>query len=335
MRVVVLGAGGLGSVVGGLLADAGVHVTLIGRPAHMEAIGYHGLRIVGVRGDRTVRENLSLATHPKEAEGDFDYLFLTVKSKDTAAALDDAAPLRDRVGAALSFQNSIVKDQALAEWLGSDRVVGAATIEAATLAEPGMVWNDFTVPTTAYFGELGGPPSGRTAALAEAFNEAGLGAKVADDILHVEWEKLAQICTASTWFVTTLAACPGVSFRDVLGIREAAEHFVTVSKEVLAVYTSLGYRPENFFAPLSRLAELDALPFDDGVAMVLEHMGVPSDERRRSPSPSMYGDLVRKRKTEVDFILGPFIREAAERDIDVPVLLSAYRVLRSLNAFFQ
>src|SRR6266545_1490799 len=144
MRVVVLGAGGLGSVVGGLLADAGVHVTLIGRPAHMEAIGYYGLRMVGVRGDRTVRGNLSLATHPKEAEGDFDYLFLTVKSKDTATALEDAAPLRDRVGAALSFQNSIVKDQALAEWLGSDRVVGAATIEAATLAEPGMVWNDFT-----------------------------------------------------------------------------------------------------------------------------------------------------------------------------------------------
>src|SRR5581483_7565897 len=197
MRVAVLGAGGLGSVVGGLLADSGVDVTLIGRPAHMEAIRRAGLRIVGVRGDRTVRDNLAVATHPKEAEGDFDYLLLTVKSKDTAAALDDAAALRDRIGAALSFQNSIVKDAALADWLGRDRVVGAAIIEAGTLAEPGLARNDFTVPTTAYFGEFDGSRSRRVDALVDAFNQAGLGTSASEDIVHVEWEKLAQICSAS------------------------------------------------------------------------------------------------------------------------------------------
>ncbi|MEW6471020.1 MAG: ketopantoate reductase family protein [Actinomycetota bacterium] len=335
MRVAVLGAGGLGSVIGGLLADEGVDVTLIGRPAHMEAVRRRGLRIVGVRGDRTVRRNLAVATHPKEADGDFDYLFLTVKAKDTATALEDATELRDRVGVALSLQNSIVKDGVLADWLGRDRVIGAATIEAGTLTEPGVASNHFTVPTTAYFGELDGSRTRRVETLVEVFNAAGLGTKVSDDIVHVEWEKLAQICTASTWFVTTLAACPDVNYRDVLRIPDAAEHFVAVAKEVLSVYTALGYRPQNFFAPLSRLAELDALPFDDAVRMVMEQMGAQAGAPRPASAPSMFVDLTRRRKTEVDVMLGPFVDEARRRRLDVPVLLGTYRVLRSLNTLFD
>ncbi len=51
MRICILGAGGLGSVLGGYLAQAGVDVTLIGRPAHMPAIAQSGLRISGIRGE--------------------------------------------------------------------------------------------------------------------------------------------------------------------------------------------------------------------------------------------------------------------------------------------
>jgi 2-dehydropantoate 2-reductase len=336
MRVAILGAGGLGCVIGGLLADTGVDVTLIGRPAHMEAVRRGGLRIAGIRGDRTVVENLAAVSHPKEVQGDFDYLLLTVKAKDTATALDDAAVLADRVRAAASLQNSIVKDDALVDWLGRDRVIGAATIEAGTLVEPGVVSNHFTVPTTAYFGELDGRPSARVQALVDAFNAAGLGTKAADDIAHVEWEKLAQICTASTWFVTTLAACPEINFRDALRVPEAAEHFVAIAKEVLAVYTALGYQPQNFFVPLSRLVELHTLSFDDAVRMVMKEFGTPHGGPTRRPSaPSMFGDLIRHRRTEVDFMVGPFIEEARRRVIDVPLLSGAYRVLRSLNTFFD
>lgn len=335
MRVAVLGAGGLGSVIGGFLADAGADVTLIGRPAHMEAIRRSGLRIVGIRGDRTVKKNLAVAVHPKEADGDFDYLLLTVKAKDTATALDDATVLRNRVGAAASLQNSIVKDGALVDWLGRDRVIGAATIEGGTLLEPGVVSNHFTVPITAYFGEFERPVSRRVETLVDAFKAAGFGTAASDDILHVEWEKLAQICTASTWFVTTLVACPEANFRQVLQVREAAEHFVAVAKEVLSVYTALGYRPQNFFAPLSRLVELDSLGFDDAVRMVMDQMGSSLNQHGPASAPSLFVDLNRHRKTEVDFILGPFVAEARRRSLDVAVLEGAYRVLRSLNTLFD
>ena len=54
MRVLILGAGGLGSVLGGYLANIGVDVTLVGRRAHTEAITRDGLRITGRRGDLVI-----------------------------------------------------------------------------------------------------------------------------------------------------------------------------------------------------------------------------------------------------------------------------------------
>jgi 2-dehydropantoate 2-reductase len=67
----------------------------------------------------------------------------------------------------------------------------------------------------------------------------------------------------------------------------------------------------------------------------MDQMGAQPGKLRPTASPSMYVDLIRKRKTEVDFMLGPFIDEANRRGLDVPVLLGAYRVLRSLNRLFD
>lgn len=64
MRVCILGAGGLGSVIGGYLAHTGVEVTLIARPAHVEAIRRNGLRIDGRLGEFRIRENLTAVTTP-------------------------------------------------------------------------------------------------------------------------------------------------------------------------------------------------------------------------------------------------------------------------------
>lgn len=153
MRIVVLGAGGLGSALGGYLAATGVDVTLVGRPAHVEAIRRDGLRIVGRRGDVLIKEHLTAVDHATAASGPFDYLILAVKAKDTATALADADPLRDVVTTALSVQNTVAKDSALADWIGGDRVIGASTIEGGTLEAPGLVRNHVTARVTAYFGD--------------------------------------------------------------------------------------------------------------------------------------------------------------------------------------
>ena len=195
VNICILGAGGLGSVLGGWLADAGVDVTLVACPCMLTPTASTGCASRGFRGEATVGpEHLTVVTHPDEVTGDVDYLILLVKAKDTEQALADAVSLRDRTGVVLSLQNTVCKDEQLAEWIGADRVIGATTTEAGVLVEAGAVRYVATVPTSCYFGEVGGGSSPWVDALVYAFRApAGFGSKAAADVEHVEWEKLLQI----------------------------------------------------------------------------------------------------------------------------------------------
>lgn len=334
MRICILGAGALGSAIGGYLARSGVEVVLIGRAAHVEAIRHDGLRITGVRGDIRVRDRLNAVRSPSAAEGSFDFLILLVKGKDTAQALQDALPLRDRVAVALSLQNDYAKDEHLRDWIGAERVVGAVTVEGATLVAPGHVDNHLTTPVTAYFGEFNGQPTPRVNALTVAFCSAGLSALTTPHIEQVRWEKLTQIASASGWSASTLAALPELCFADGAVVEAGAEHFVALTKELLSVYKALGYSPQNYFAPISRLREIDALPFREAVQTVLK-MGLALQERGQRSRTSMHEDILHRRKTESDEILKPFLDKAVELNLSVPTVAAAYRVLKVLDHYMK
>lgn len=332
MRFVILGAGGLGSVIGGYLAKAGEDVTLICRPAHAEAINSKGLKISGVRGEHLVRENLSAVTSPDEAAGEFDHLIVLVKGKDTETALAQAEGLKARCKNVFSLQNGIGKEERLRQWAGRDKVVGASTIEGGTLHEPGVVSNPLTTPTTAWFGELDGGTSTRTDALAEAFTRAGLVAKSVPNIMQVLWEKLVQIGTASGWSVSTLGL--RLYFQDGLLIRQGAEHYVALAKDMLRVYGAMGYTPQNFYAPMSQFKELNELDFEGGVALMMK-LGERLKQQGMRGRTSMHEDVIRGKKTEVDFLLKPFLDKAAELGLQVPVLETVYRVVKTQDAYLE
>lgn len=334
MRVCILGAGGLGSVIGGYLAGSGVDVTLIGRAAHMDAIRRDGLRISGRLGERVVRQNLTAIESAEQASGAFDYLILLVKSKDTAAALRGAEMLRERVRCALSLQNEPYRADKLSEWIGASKVIGAVTIEGGTLVEPGHANNHVTADTTAYFGELDGSVSARTQALAEAFTRAGLKSAAVRDIQQAVWEKLIQIGCASGWSVSTLPAIPRLCFFEGLLVREGAEHYVQINREMLAVYKAMGFQPQNYFAPFSRFKEIDAQSFEDAVesALGVARYMQTNDVRSRT---SMHDDLLRGRRTESEEIFRPLVDKARELRVPIPTFEAVYRVMAVLNHHLQ
>jgi 2-dehydropantoate 2-reductase len=330
MRICILGAGGLGSVVGGWLAESGVPVTLVARAPHVAAIRARGLEIRGIRGECNVRRQLEAVATPAEARGEFDYLILAVKAKDTQRALADAAPLLDRSRAALSLQNTLCKEEELSAQLGAARVIGASTTEAGTLVGPGVVQHVGTAPTAFYFGEQDGKPSARVAALVDAFNKAGFGAREAADIRHVEWEKLLQIATLCAWSVSALGVMPGGSVAEALVVREAAEHYVAIAREMLAVYRSLGYEPRDFFAPYSRFRALEGESFEEAVA-AMRAQGRRMLEAGVIGRPSLHVDLMRGRPTEVEHCLAPFLTQAERAGLAVPTVRAGYRIIRTLE----
>lgn len=352
MRICILGAGGLGSLVGGMLAESGPRVTLVGRPEHVEAIRQGGLRISGISGERRIVGGLDAVESATRARGPFDAVILCVKAKDTEAALRDADGLRAEAGVVLSLQNTVAKDPALVEWIGRERVVGASTTEAATLDGAGSVRHVATAPTAFYFGALGSGASGRLgtsgavetpgggardaalgdriAALVDAFTKAGLAAKQTDDIQHVEWEKLLQAAVLAAWSVSTLGMMPGRSVAEGLVVREAAEHYVAIAQELLAVYRAKGFEPQDFFQPYSRFREFSTWTFEEAVAG-MRAQGQRMLDIGAVGRPSLHVDLMRGCPTEVEFVLGPFLAEADRLGLEIPTARAAYRIIRTLE----
>jgi 2-dehydropantoate 2-reductase len=331
MHVVVLGAGGLGCVIGARLAEAGVDVTLVARPHHVEAIARDGLRVSGIRGDSVVRDGLRAVSDSDDVESAVDYLLLTTKTRDTASALAANDGLRDVTACALSLQNAVTKDDALAAWMGRDRVIGATTTEAGTLVGPGTVRHTATAPTAFYFGELDGAMSPRVERLVDVFTRAGMGAQATSDIQQAEWEKLLQISVVSGFAASTLGFKEGTAFAHGIAVEPGAEHYVAIARELLAVYCAMGYEPQDFFAPYAQFRALATKSIADAVRDTLA-LGAQMVEAGILGRPSLHEDLIHGRRTEVEDSLGVFLAEADRLGVAVPTARGAYRVIKTLEA---
>ena len=138
LRVLVAGAGAVGSVIGGLLAAAGHNVTLLGRRIHLAAIASDGLALEGLWGERLVRV-LTVATAVEELEGPFDAVILTVKSYDTAAVMSAMKGLVAADGCVIALQNGLGNVEQVAAAVGPARAVGGRVIFGAAIPRAGVV----------------------------------------------------------------------------------------------------------------------------------------------------------------------------------------------------
>jgi 2-dehydropantoate 2-reductase len=331
MHVCVLGAGGLGSLVGARLAEAGTDVTLIGREAHVMAIRSNGLRVEGIRGPSVVHQHLEAITDAAKVTGTIDYLVVAVKAADTTEALAGADSLRTQSRAALSLQNSVTKDARLADWIGDANVIGAATTESATLIAPGRVRHTGTAPVAFYFGEPDGRDSVRIADLVAAFRGAGFGCAATESISQVEWEKLLQAALIAAFSITAIGFLPDRTITDALQTRYGAEYYVQLAHDLLSVYHALGFTPRDYFAPYAQFRLMAAEDVESSVERAM-HLGRSMADNGVRGRPSMHDDLLRRRPTEVNESIGEFVRAAERLGVAAPALLGAYRIVRGYEA---
>lgn len=208
MRIVVMGAGGVGGYFGAHLAQAGHDVAFVARGAHMEAMRKAGLRLEGARGDivlPTVTATEDPATLIETWEGPANVVLFTVKLYDTESA---GALIRPVVGPetmVITLQNGVDGPDRLAAVLGEGTVLGGAAYVSALIAEPGIVRYTSDMSRIA-FGELDGRLSDRARAFGEACNAAGFQAEVSADIRATLWEKFVLLATNSA--LTTLVRRP-------------------------------------------------------------------------------------------------------------------------------
>ena len=150
-----MGAGALGSVFGGLLAEHGHDVTFVGADDHLLAMQRQGLTVTGIWGDHHIG---AVKAHygTESLTGRFDIVLLSVKSYHTAAVVAQTLPFIHDESLVFSIQNGLGNWETIAKTVGWDRTVGARVIFGAEVEKPG------TARVTVYADKvLLGSPSAR------------------------------------------------------------------------------------------------------------------------------------------------------------------------------
>jgi len=295
MRVLVFGAGSLGSLFGGVLAREH-DVTLVGRDPHASTVERDGLAISGAV-ETTVHPD-AVTTLPPDFETDL--AVVTVKAYDTDAA---AAALADAdLDAALSLQNGMGNEETLADALACPVLAGTCTY-GALLEGPGQV-------ACTGVGEVTlGAHEGGESALADdvgaAFSAAGVETTVATDMPERLWEKLAV--NAGINATTALARVENGALLDGPAHEVAADAACETARAAQDAGVDLG--ENEAVAAVERVAEATA-----------------------ANTSSMQQDVLAGRRTEVDAINGAVVdRVDAPVNRTLTALLRAWERARGLH----
>jgi len=299
MRIAVIGAGGVGGYFGGFLAKAGHDVAFVARGRHLEAMRADGLALTGPRGDTHLRD-VTASDDPAEI-GPVDAVLFCVKLYDTESAGARLGPLLGPDTLLVSLQNGVDGPERLARLHPSARVFGGAAFVSAVIAEPGLIRYTSDM-SRIVFGALEGRNGGRAEALRDACLEAGFGAELAPDIRLVLWTKMVLLATNAGF--TSLARKPvGAIYSDPASREVAA----AAMREVAAVARAGGI-------------ELAADVVERSLAMI--------DSFPPGMYASMYWDLAKGGRMELDGLSGLIVARGRELGVPTPVHATIYAALK-------
>ena len=297
MRILVLGAGGVGGYFGAKLARAGEDVTFIARGRHLAAIREGGLRIRSrIEGEYVVKATAATSAHGLPP---FDAVLLTVKANDTEGVLELARPAIRPDTPVLSLQNGVQGPAVIEQALGAGHAVGGAAYVFAVIEAPGVVSHGLLGRIA--FGELDGRRTPRVERLLAAFEKAEIPAELSTDIRRVLWEKYLFICAQAG--MTALARVP----TGVLRTYEAT----------WAMYRAL-------------LEEAAAVARAEGITLapdVVESSMKAAANLAPGAFSSLHHDLVHCKPLELEALHGHLVRRGRHHGVPTPTAFAVYAAL--------
>lgn len=305
--VTVMGAGAIGSHLGGCLQAAGVDVHLVGRPRVLGDLRTHGLRLTDLDGRDQHLPARALQLHETPPAG-ASLVLLCVKSGATAEAARALPP----GSLVLSLQNGVSNaDVARAAAPSLTVLAGMVPFNVAELA-PGHFHRGSS-------GQLAVQDHPALAAWAPVFAAAGLPLVRHADLRAVQWGKLLLNLN------NPVNALSGLPLRAELLDRDCRLVLAALQREALAALRAAGIAPARVAAlPPRWLPRLLALPnplFERLAARMLR-----IDAKARS---SMADDLALGRPTEIDAFCGEVVRLARANGLDAPLNAKIQRLVET------
>ena len=296
-----MGAGAIGSLFGGLLAEGRNDVALIARESHVKAIKQNGLTIEGASGKHVVK--VKAVTKPAHLKETFDLILLTVKAYDTRQAVKEAQTLMGNNSVLLCLQNGLGMEEIASEIIGRDRVLRGVTINGVLIKEPGLVMHTGKGETT--IGELDGKITGRTQKIAEAFSKAGLPTKVTNNIEGMVWTKI--LINAS---INPFGALTGMKNGELIMVPELKGLMVETVVEGTNVAKKIDVKLEG-----------------DPVSLMIKTAEMTAQNKN-----SMLQDVEKGKRTEIDFINGAISNLGKRKGVKTPLNNLLTHLVKGLEA---
>ncbi|HKX39290.1 MAG TPA: 2-dehydropantoate 2-reductase [Burkholderiales bacterium] len=298
MKILVMGAGGVGGYFGARLAQAGNDVVFIARGKHLEAIQANGLKVKSGLGDLSLKAQ---AMQDPARAGVVDVVLFCVKLWDTEAAAEQLKPVVGPETIVIPFQNGVESIERLRKILPERCVMGGSAYIGTRIASPGVIEHTGTMARIRFGALL---PAQRQAAerFLAACRDAGFGAELAEDIVSVNWEKFVFLVALSSATAVARAALGTVrSDPDLRWLFEQA------MRETFRLALAKGAKlPPDFVE--KQLAFADSLP----------------PEMRAS----LLHDLQAGGRLEAPWLCGAVARMSREAGLDAPVNHAVYAALK-------
>ncbi len=304
MKIAVIGAGAIGSVIGGLLSKAGEDVALIGRKSHVDAINQNGLVLEGESGRIVIKvkaaENLDFKP---------DLALLTVKAQDVESSVRKAQVFLSGT-LVVTMQNGVQSDGQVAKLLGKENIISSVVTFNGQFLEPGKALYSIPFSKTALLiGEPFGNKGNRLKTLSALLNKA-IGTDISEDIRPAHWTKLI-------WNLqTAVPAVTGLSYQDSYQYPKVRELTINLLKEGLKVTKAAGIKT----------ADVPGLPMEPIEIMARESLPIASTLLKKIAESlgkvpvlgSTLQSIKRGTSTEVDYLNGEIVNLGKEMGIPTP-----------------
>ena len=304
MRILILGAGGVGGYFGGRLAAAGVDVQFLVRPARAQLLARHGLVITSPLGDlRMPVRTLTQATTT------FDAVLLSCKAYDLDTALAAIAPALGPSTLVLPLLNGVRHLDALDARFGRERILGGLCHIGATVNVAGEIEHLNTRQHFVLGARTRGQADAAAAALHKVLERGGFAPELSDAIMQEMWEKFTFLTAYAG--ITTLMRAP-------IGAIAATREGEAITREMLAECAATA--AANGHAPRPT---------------AMTSMAAELTERGSTGTSSMFRDVLRNGPTEHEHIIGDMLARARAAQVPAPLLrvslahMQAYEAVRT------
>ncbi|MFA4993386.1 MAG: 2-dehydropantoate 2-reductase [Candidatus Omnitrophota bacterium] len=305
MKIVIVGPGAMGCLFAAFLSKSKEEVWLLDKNRENAArINENGISLEGVSGAWQAKPK---TTANVQDIGKADLILICVKSFNTKQAIEQIKPLLQENTKIMTLQNGIGNIEIIAESAGEDKVIGGITSEGATLIETGLIRHAGRGETN--IGTIDGKMPVEIRSIREVFNKAGLQTKLSRDIKGLVWSKL--IINVGINALTAITRLPNGKLTEFEGTKRILRDAVTEATRI---------------AKRKRIK----LIYDDPLAKVEAVC-----ENTSVNISSMLQDVLKKKRTEIDFINGVIVRLGQELGIAVPTNKLLVDLVKTIESSYK